>query len=300
MPDSSIQFTTSDTAVTDAYAFCLRMARSHYENFPVASRLLPAALQQPIAVVYAFARTADDFADEGNRTDEERLRLLASYTEKLQDIEQGRQPNDPVFIAVADIIQRYHLPIKLFHDLVTAFSMDVTTKRYQNFEQLLYYCQHSANPVGRLLLHITGYDDDASLTYSDHICSALQLINFLQDIQQDYHESGRIYIPLDDMNAARVSEDDIALARSTPAMSILLRQQADRAHALLHRGAPLGASLPGRFGYEIRMTLLGGSRIIRAVINQQSDFFSRPRLRKIDWLIMLWQALFPGRIVKQV
>jgi squalene synthase HpnC len=300
MPDSSTQFIPPQAAVADAYAFCLRMARDHYENFPVASRLLPAALQQPIAVVYAFARTADDFADEGDRTDDERLQLLGSYTEKLKAIEQGKTLREPLFIAAADIIRHYQLPISLFHDLITAFSMDVTTKRYQNFEQLLYYCRHSANPVGRLLLHITGHDDEANLAYSDDICSALQLINFLQDIQQDYHESGRIYIPLDDMRAAGVSEEDIAHARTTPAMGILLRQQADRAHALLHRGAPLGQRLPGRFGYEIRMTLLGGSRVIRAVIAQQSDLFSRPRLRKTDWLMMLWQALFPRRIVKQV
>ncbi|GMR07624.1 MAG: squalene synthase HpnC [Gammaproteobacteria bacterium] len=285
----------SNTKLDDAYHYCLEMVRNHYENFPVASRILPRALRRPISVVYAFARSADDFADEGNLTDDERLTRLVSYETELENIKHHIPSDKPIFIALADVIAQHNLPIQLFYDLLTAFKQDVTKKRYQNFDEVLYYCRHSANPVGRLLLHLTGNDSEQNLKDSDAICSALQLINFLQDIQQDYHESGRIYIPLDDMASAGVSEDNIRDRSNNESVHKLLRQQIKRAYIMLCSGATLGNRLSGRFGYEIRMVTLGGARISRALLKQKHDVYQRPRLGKSDWLGMLFVALFPNK-----
>jgi squalene synthase HpnC len=177
-----------------AYRHCERLARSHCENFPVASWLLPRRLRRPIAVIYAFARTADDFADEGHYSAAQRLALLNGYGAKLQQLERGEATDDPLFIALADVIARYQLPLQLFYDLLSAFAQDVTKKRYTDFGELLDYCRRSANPVGRLLLHLSGNASAENLQLSDKICSALQLINFYQDLAQDFAENERIYL----------------------------------------------------------------------------------------------------------
>ena len=275
----------------NAYAECLQMAQSHYENFPVASRLLPKHLRQPIAVIYAFARRADDFADEGDLSNEERIAALNDFSEKLDLIEKGKDIEDTTFIALADVIKQHQLPISLFHDLLTAFKMDVTKERYANFGEVMEYCRYSANPVGRLLLHLNKETSAQSLGYSDAICSALQLTNFLQDISQDLEESNRIYIPQDEMEKYGVSEEDILNKNTNDASRKLIAFQIARTARLMQSGAALGKVLKGRMGLELRMTIMGGSRILYKLNQQYDDVFSRPRLSKWDIGWVIWKAI---------
>ncbi|MCW8853272.1 MAG: squalene synthase HpnC [Gammaproteobacteria bacterium] len=285
--------TSSDSSISvkDAYQHCLKIARSHYENFPVASWVLPRRMRKPVAAVYAFARMADDIADEGNLDDNSRIRQLDAMAEQLDLIAAGKAPDDAMYIALADSIEKHHLPIELFHDLLSAFKQDVSKKRYADFGELMNYCRRSANPVGRLLLHIYGQTDRQSLGQSDAICSALQLINFYQDLNQDYVEMGRIYIPEDEMAASFVTEAHISNSRSDGPMLHLMRKQYERANKLLSAGAPLGKNLKGRFGFEIRLIIAAGSRVIQKLYQQNTDVFSRPRLNKADWLWIFWTAL---------
>lgn len=273
-----------------AYAACQQIARNHYENFPVASRFVPARFRYPIAVIYAFARTADDFADEGDLAPAVRLEKLDDYRARLQRLDHDHGGDHPIFIALADVIARHGLPVQLFDNLLTAFTMDVTTQRYDDFGQVLAYCRYSANPVGRLLLHLYDKADEANLRRSDAICTALQLINFLQDIQQDLRESRRIYLPLDEMARHGVAEQDILAGGGQAAMKGLVGGQLERITAMLDRGAPLGRVLPGRIGFELRLTLAGARRIVTR-LGASPDPYARPRLTRGDWLRMLWQAL---------
>ena len=275
----------------NAYAECLQIAQSHYENFPVASRLLPKHLRRPISVIYAFARRADDFADEGDFSDEERIAALNDFSEKLDLIEEGKDVADTTFIALADVIKQHQLPISLFHDLLTAFKMDVTKERYANFGEVMEYCRYSANPVGRLLLYLNKETSTQSLGYSDAICSALQLTNFLQDISQDLEESNRIYIPQDEMEKYGVSEEDILNKNTNDASRKLIAFQIARTARLMQSGAQLGKVLKGRMGLELRMTIMGGSRILYKLNQQYDDVFSRPRLSKWDIGWVMWKAL---------
>jgi squalene synthase HpnC len=273
-----------------AYAHCLRIAGGHYENFPVASHALPAALRAPVAAVYAFARTADDYADEGEIEAGTRLALLAEYGRRVDAIERGESVDDPVFIALADLHRRRALPLQPLRDLLRAFSQDVTRRRYRDEADLLAYCRCSADPVGRLLLHLFGHTSERDIAQSDAVCTALQLINFLQDIEQDYHENDRIYIPADEMARHGVSEDHFSARRTDAAMLALIAGQCARARRLLDGGAPLAWRLPGRIGLELRMVIFAAGRILDRVAEERADVFRRPRLRRSDWPGILWQA----------
>ena len=282
-------------SLIDAYDHCLQLAKSHYENFPVASTLLPKHLRQPVAVIYAFARTADDIADEGNATNIERLAALDMYSTQLKQLEEGKTADNPVFIALADVVTRHHLPMPLFHDLLSAFRQDVTKKRYADFPELLDYCRRSANPVGRLLLHLNGDASEENLQASDHICSALQLINFLQDLQQDYHENDRIYLPQDEMQRFGIDESWLQERRNDKKMHALIAFQLQRIEAMMLDGKRLGANLKGRFGVEIRLIIAAGLKVVEKLSQHRGNVFARPRLGKIDYLHILWQALFSRR-----
>jgi squalene synthase HpnC len=282
-----------DHRTAQAYAACRAIAAAHYENFPVASLLLPAAMRAPVAAVYAFARRADDYADEGRQPSTWRLAQLATMGKALRQSEAGQPPDDPVFIALAHAIPAHGLPTPLFLDLLSAFSQDVVTTRYAHHAEVLDYCRRSANPVGRLLLHIARQTDPQQFLWSDAICSALQLINFMQDIQQDWHEQGRLYLPQDEMAAAGVSEDDIAAARNTPAVQALVRSYTQRARDLLASGAPLGRTLPGRFGLEIRAIVAGGLTVADKLLSQRADIYTRPRLSRLDRLWLAARAALP-------
>lgn len=277
--------------VEQAYAHCQQVVSSHYENFPVASFILPKHLRRPISVIYAFARNADDFADEGDLDADTRLEKLKDYDDKLDKIAAEQELDDPVFIALADVIQQHALPLQLFHDLITAFRLDVTKTRYKDINDVWDYCRYSANPVGRLLLHLTKEDTAENLQRSDAICSALQLINFLQDIEQDLVENNRIYLPQQDMLRFQVSEEQLKEKLSNDAMLKLIEQQILYAREKMLFGKPLGRNVRGRFGFQLRLMINGGLRVLELLKKQQNDLFSRPRLGKRDWLRMIWRSL---------
>ena len=275
---------------TEAYAYCQRLVRSHYENFPVASFILPRRLRQPISVIYAFARTADDFADEGDWDDETRLTKLQEYDDFLDAIEKGEPVNNPIFIALADVIEKHHLPLQLFHELITAFRLDVTKNRYADINDVWSYCRYSANPVGRLLLHLMDVATPENLERSDAICSSLQLINFLQDIEQDFTENNRIYLPQTEMEKFKVGEEHIRNKQSDSAFGNLIQQQIVYAREKMLIGKPLGRAVGGRFGFQLRLMINGGLRVLELLEQQQGNLFSRPRLSKGDWLRMVLRS----------
>jgi squalene synthase HpnC len=257
------------------------MAVRHYENFPVASLLLPATLRQPIEVIYRFARSADDIADEGDDLPEARLAKLAACR---------AAPFNPDS-DVAALIREHSLPPQLFVDLVDAFSQDVTKKRYADFAELADYCRRSANPVGRLLLHLFKRTTDSDLRQSDAICSALQLVNFWQDVSIDF-ATGRVYLPQDDMRRFGVSENHIAEQRCDAAWQSLMAFQVKRARDMLLEGQPLGRRLSGRIGLEIRATIQGGLRILEKIERTGYDVFRRrPVLRSFDWPVLFLKAV---------
>lgn len=267
------------------------MGINHYENFPVGSLLLPPQFRHPVAEIYRFAREADDFADEGSAPDAVRLEQLERFREQLRKIEHGQPPDIAWFAALAGVIRDHHLPLGLFRDLLSAFSQDVTRSRYADFPEVLDYCRRSANPVGRLLLHLFGRASPENLRCSDSICSALQLANFWQDVEIDYAK-GRVYLPQDEMKSYGVTEQHIAERRCDDAWRALIRFQIERARGMLHSGAPLGRALPGRIGLEIRATVQGGLRILEKLERAQCDMFRhRPMLKWHDWPGILARAL---------
>ena len=273
---------------------CRIMAVEHYENFPVASILLPVPLREPVAAIYAFARSADDFADEGDRLPAERTALLAGYQAELDAIERGEPTRHPVFQRLRPVIARYGLPLQLFRDLLDAFMQDITKDRYQDFPELVDYCRRSADPVGRLLLHLFGHAGPENLSRSDAICSALQLINHWQDVGIDATKgtAGRIYLPQDDMLRFGVDDRAILDRNTGSAFKSLLRFQVDRARALMHSGASLGWDLPGRMGLEIRAIVAGGLRILDKIEAIDFDVFNRrPVLQAQDWPLIMWRSL---------
>ncbi len=267
------------------------MPVDHYENFPVASFLVPRHLCRPIETIYRFARSADDIADEGDASPDERLAGLAAYQAELDRIAAGAAPQTPLFLALADVIRQHGLPLQLFRDLLDAFAQDVVKKRYADYPELLDYCRRSANPVGRLVLHLFGRTEAQHLEQSDCICSALQLVNFWQDVAVDWKKQ-RIYIPQADLPRFRVSEADIAAGRRSANWAALMDFQIDRTRELMLRGAPLVHALPGRLGWEIRLTVQGGLRILERLRRVRGNVFQhRPRLGKRDWLVVAGRSL---------
>ena len=268
------------------------MPVDHYENFPVASWLLPKRLRRPVEAVYRFARCADDIADEGDAQPAERLAHLAAYHIELDRIENGETPTDPVFGPLADVIRTHAIPLAPFRDLLSAFAQDVEKTRYAHFGEVMDYCRRSANPVGRLMLHLYGDHDPRHLAYSDAICSSLQLINFLQDIAVDFKKD-RIYLPQDELAAHHVGETQIAQGDARGMWHTMMLKQIERTRKLMQAGAPLGRQLKGRIGLELRVTILGGETILRKLhADPGCVFHNRPVLTKKDWIIMLGRALF--------
>jgi phytoene synthase len=259
----------------------------HYENFPVASILMPKRLRRPVTAIYHFARAADDIADEGELTDNERLQGLNDFRDELDHIANGETPLSPLFQRLKTEIEAHQLPLQPFHDLLDAFSQDVVKKRYANCAELLDYCRRSANPVGRLLLHLYDEASEVNLRYSDAICTALQLINFWQDVEKDW-AIGRVYLPQEDLARFGVSEAQIAAGRTDDNWRALMQFEVDRARALMLEGKPLGSILSGRIGLEMRMIIQGGLRILDKLEAANHDMFRRrPVLKPLDWAIML-------------
>lgn len=267
------------------------MAVGHYENFPVASVLLPRQFRHPVTLIYRFAREADDFADEGDLSDATRLERLDAFRRELRHIEAGKTPGIAWFAELAAVIRAHRLPLEPFHDLLSAFSQDVTKTRYADDRELLDYCRRSANPVGRLLLTLFGAATAENLKDSDAICSSLQLINFLQDIAIDYRK-GRIYLPQADLARFAVPEEQIAAGDTGGNWGSLMMFELARARDLLHAGAKLGAVLEGRVGLELRTIIAGGNRILEKIARVNGDVFRhRPVLCWFDWPLLLARSL---------
>ena len=265
-----------------AYAHCERLARAHYENFPVASVLLPARMRPHIAAIYAFARTADDFADEPGRAPAERLALLDSWEEQLLDAGRGTPGPDPIFVALADTMERCRLPVQLFADLLSAFRQDVTVHRYARWTDVLDYCRRSANPIGRLVLGVANVRDERAAAASDAVCTALQLANFWQDFGRDF-ENGRIYVPAEEMARHGASEADLAAVGMNRAWIATMTRCVERTRELFETGRPVADAASGRLRWELRATWLGGVRILEKIRGLGYDTLrQRPALTMTD------------------
>jgi squalene synthase HpnC len=295
-------------AVAAAYAECLRLAKSHYENFPVASFLMPKSARPHVVAIYAFARIADDFADEGSRPEAERLELLDAWERRLDEAAEGRvstsgnRQHDAVFIALASTL-RYagaeapslHLPVDgapgfqprgslhaLLADLLSAFRQDVTTARYETWVDVLDYCRRSANPIGRLMLLVTGNAGPAANTKSDAVCTALQLTNFWQDLAVDWPR-GRLYVPLEIVRAHGADLGDLDKGVLTPQWREVMRDVGTRTRLLFEAGRGVADHVPGRLRLELRATWLGGTRILDRLAEADYDVFQqRPTLTRRD------------------
>ncbi|MDH5527780.1 MAG: squalene synthase HpnC [Nitrospirota bacterium] len=274
------------------YDHCLGIARGHYENFPVASLLVPSALRPHVAAVYAFARRADDFADEAP-FEGRRLERLSAWQAMLEAAAQG-DATHPVFRALAHTMSRFDLPAQLFSDLLSAFRQDVTVTRYATFDELTDYCHRSADPVGRLVLRLFGYADTERDARSDAICTGLQLANFWQDVAVDVTK-GRIYIPIEDMDRFGVPEEEVLGGQVTGAFRDLMAFQVARTRELFAFGKPLCGQVSGRLSLELKAVWLGGMGILDAVERVGYDVFSRrPVHRTRDRARFVARVLMPG------
>jgi len=288
-------------AIADAYEACTRLTRAHYENFPV-GRLVPRKMQPHVHAVYAFARYADDLADEGYAgsakaqgardamSPEERLAALDDWERQLCS-----PPGTPglhfIFLALHETIHELDLPLRLFTDLLSAFKQDVVKRRYANFAEVLDYCRRSANPVGRLVLLLHGRREEELHLLADHICTGLQLANFWQDVGVDL-EKDRMYLPEDDRVVYGVTEESLFARRADDKYRRLLAFEVDRAQGIFDQGAPLTKKLRGLLRLEIRLTWLGGTKILRKIEALNYDTLNhRPTVNKADMAVLFLKAL---------
>jgi phytoene synthase len=264
-----------------AYTYCLNITKNHYENFPVASRLIPKSHRKYITAIYAFARTADDFADE--EKDKEKL---LQWREKLFLCKKNKVEH-PIFLALANTIRKFDLPINWLDDLLSAFLIDLEKNRFQNFNDLIKYSKYSANPVGRIILWMFNYRSDDLMMYSDAITTALQLTNFWQDVSDDIKRN-KIYIPLKHFEKYMVEEKQLQDKKYTSNLGFLLDDLIQRTEELYEKGYPLTTLLKGRLRWEVGLTVAGGLKILEKVANnKEMILYCRPKLTKIDWLKIL-------------
>jgi phytoene synthase len=282
-----------------AYRWCAHIARRHYENFPVASLLLPAHMRPAVAAIYAFARSADDFADEPGPSADQRVAWLDDWHQRLHQVRSATLRNavetrngsdELIFVALHDAIRRHALPLALFDDLLSAFRQDVSTSRYDTWSDVLDYCRRSANPVGRLVLRVAGYDSPDLDGRSDAVCTALQLTNFWQDFGVDWRR-GRMYLPREDRDRAGADERDLESGRWTSSWQTALDAVVGRTRGLFAQGRSICDAVPGRLRWELRMTWLGGSRILDKVQSSADVLHHRPRLNTADIAILVGRAV---------
>jgi squalene synthase HpnC len=268
----------------------MRVAASHYENFPVASRFVSKDRRRYVAAIYAFARIADDIADEPGLTTAERIDHLKNWEQQLRDCYEG-QAKHPVFVALAETADRFEIPAELFADLLTAFKSDVTVRRYETFADLLEYCKHSANPIGRLMLLLFNYRSEQYLLWSDAICTSLQLTNFWQDVAIDL-EKDRIYIPLSDMARYEFAEKDLLQHRMGASFRNLLAHEIAKTQGLFEEGRPLLNAVGRELRYQLKITWNGGMRILEKIkMNEYDVFRTRPTLSLMDKFTILQRSL---------
>ena len=307
LPSSVLPSTPPTPPLRNPYQACTQLAQSHYENFPV-GRLVPKRLRHHVHAVYAFARVADDLADEGYAdprahskgdapSESERLALFRNYRQAWQNAQEGL-PYDPTYAWIFTPLQKtqaeLNLPESLFSDLLSAFEQDIVQRRYQSFSDVLDYCRRSANPIGRLVLLIHGERSGELAQLSDHVCTALQLANFWQDVSIDLGKD-RIYLPQNDLPRFGVTEEDLFAGKVTPNFRNLLRYQTERAWEFFHQGETLSHRLKRPLSWVIRLTWLGGSEILRKIQRQNYDTLShRPVVTKVDFVRLALQAFFGG------
>lgn len=268
----------------------LSLTKNHYENFPVASFLIPKALREEIAIIYWFARTADDLADEGDDNNAERLEKLNLFEKEFQ-LSLENKSNNQLFKQLSKTIKNNNLSSTYFLNLLSAFKQDVIKKRYENFDEILDYCKLSANPVGRILLELFKVNEEEAKICSDKICTALQLTNFYQDTLIDYNK-GRIYYPVDEMKLFNVTELMLELKENNPNIKALVKHNIDRTQFLFDEGKNLLQYLSGRFLYEIKWTIAGGEKILSKIRKNNYDVFSkRSKLSKIDFITLLVKSI---------
>jgi hydroxysqualene synthase len=287
---------TGDAALDAAYAHCQALASSHYENFPVASWLVPARIRPHVAAVYAFARSADDFADEDGYDTAERFRLLDDWLARLHVAAgPGADASDPIFLALGHTIRTCKLPVDLFEALLSAFRQDITVTRYATWADVDDYCRRSANPVGRLVLRLFGHDDARLDAWSDAICTALQLTNFWQDFAVDWRR-GRLYVPEEQWRASGAHPDELSATMTTTPREWqqALAASAARTRALFYRGRPLLEYTRGRLRLELEATWHGGTRVLEKLEQGRFDpVAARPKLGIGDGLVIAWRMLSP-------
>ena len=281
----------NNISIYDAYKSALKFAKTHYENFPVVTLLIPKKIRKHIAIIYWFARTADDLADEGNEREEVRLKNLDDFELNLKNLLKGNAKNEYEF-ALANTISEEKLSQQHLFDLIKAFKQDVVKKRYENFNEVSDYCRHSANPVGRLILELFNIRDSKVFEYSDKICTALQLTNFLQDAAIDYNK-GRIYLPKDEMQKFGVTEKLFEQKENYDNLKLLIKYNTDRIQKLFDEGKNLLPLLRGRLKYEIIWTVKGGEEILEQIRKNDYNVFNyRPELSKIRMAGLLRKSLF--------
>ncbi len=274
----------------ESFRYCKTIARKHYENYPVGSLLIPRNLQPYVFAVYAFARTADDFADEPGYSDAERIVYLNDWEDLFRQALES-ETRHPIMWGVAETIRTCGVPPQLFLDLLSAFRQDVCVKRYETFDHLLDYCSRSANPIGRIMLFLFGYRNEELFSNSDAICTALQLTNFWQDISLDV-DKGRIYIPQVDMQAFNIEDGELYIGASSTQFRNLVRFEVERTTAMFRMGEPLLKHLRGRFRLEIKAILIGGMRILTRIEKMNYDVLRRrPVLSIQDAPFMIWHFL---------
>jgi squalene synthase HpnC len=275
-------------SLPEAYAFCERLARTHYENFSVATWFLPRRLRQHFFNVYAYCRISDDLGDETGDTDAS-LRLLDEWETELNACYAG-SPRHPVFVALAGTVREFDIPKHEFSDLLRAFRQDQTVVRYESFDDLLAYCRYSANPVGHLVLFLGGYHDSGRQQLSDYTCTALQLANFWQDVSPDF-QKGRIYLPLEDLDKFGVTEANIAGKQNTPQFMELMRFEVERAREWFDRGLPLVGKVSRELAIDIELFSRGGQEILNAIERQgYAVLGNRPAISKSRKLALVARA----------
>ena len=277
----------SKQKINTSYKNALNFTKSHYENFPVISFFVPRELRKHVAIVYKFARQADDIADEGNISDEERLEQLESYELALSD-SLNRKYRDNFWAALHNTIAAKKLSVENFFNLLKAFKQDVIKKRYEDFEDVLAYCSNSANPVGRIILELYNINDEETILYSDSICTALQLTNFYQDVSVDYNK-GRIYIPADELDEFNIDQEIFESKKNNANFKKLMELQISRTKILFKDGSKILPKLPANLSRQIKWTISGGEKILEKIEEINYDVLNnRPKLSKFDYIKLIF------------
>jgi hydroxysqualene synthase len=288
---------TKKWTLDEAYAFCADVTQKHYENFPVASLFLPSEKRPFVQSIYAFARIADDFADEDNVDPQTRLQHLSGWENSLKLCYEGKAEH-PIFIALADTVSKLSIPIEPLTDLLKAFRMDVTKNSYDNFDEVLQYCKYSANPVGRLVLLIFGYHDEEYFKFSDYICTALQLTNFYQDVAIDLQKN-RIYIPKDELIEYDYNEAELKKKVYNKQFENLMKLQVERTRKLFYEGAPLPLMVDKDLQLELKLVWFGGMAVLRKLEFRKYNVFKKQfKLNPINKIMIFLRALFYTDISK--